>query len=442
MSIAQKQAPSKPKPKVETKTSTAPSPTSQEASKTPVTSSSSNTTVSNTKTETNKTDQLSGQSGQNPLKFNSVDQKDGENVDKPKLPIDPSQPKVPTNTQPPIIPTENPPGTGSGSNPPLKCVTIKCCRMNFTHFNVLNYVTTKIGSPKNLYYSLQANSWNQIEYQLNLTSKIQEYKFIIDNMRLMIKELIMKEKISPLLFRNTDLILHNKRISLEKRIQQNSLTVKYLNDRITKMLVLQNKLKISNSQSSACLEFNGKKVCELIEKGDLFRKKKYYFNQNLFTLTYYYREKAKILNFKRNKNVISFIRHSDIWVKETRTINKKIRDLIFNRAIESVSSKSIVKAIIEDEIKREKRKKNPLQNTYVIQRVVQQQFNHMFNGEVERLIQLSEFKKMRSEYQDTFISKEKEDSVTTEEMISVPSSISKLSDIQLIKLFTSHVKIN
>jgi len=224
--------------------------------------------------------------------------------------------------------------------------------------------------------------------------------------------------------------------------QENSLTLKRVSAEIKTLSSLFIKLNVQATKANACIEFNGKKICGLIQRGDSKGISKYLVFEKGFKMINYYHVPQKITKLQRDRNIISYHRISEHWVRETRKVHKKIRKIVHEKVISKILRDSSIKKVVDEAIEQEEEKKRPLHSSFVVNQIIQKNYKHLYDKVVGKVLRSKKVQEMRTQLKDVLVHTREEDPVRTEEMISVPNALRQLTDHQLASMFVLDLKIN
>jgi hypothetical protein len=376
-----------------------------------------NSTGSGSTTETPK-------DGRPPLVFNGQDPEKSENVRKPE---DPVKPIVPTTLIPPVVPT-------------TQCVRQKCCRFHFTRYTITKHIKNRVEVPRLVYYS-SAAIHQQIQFIHNYTQRVHVFRYIVDHIRLVIKELVINQKLVVSLYQKTDKILQSKKILVEKLIQQKTITTALVDREIAKLRTLLKSLKVDLQDPSACVFVSGKKKCGLIEKQDLLSgESKFYVKDRLFTTVYYVRIPEKIYRIRKDKGYVMFNKRASHWEKRVSRVHLKVRKVVFEAAKTELMKNPSIRSEIAARSKR--RSKNRLSFSSLVIKLFTTKFRREYFSQVLQELRRPKVVALRSRYRDVVYKKVEEPALETQEMVALPGSLQRLSNRRLKEVLSFKIQVD
>jgi len=165
--------------------------------------------------------------------------------------------------------------------------------------------------PYYCYYTTHAViTGDRAAYLSKLLFKIRLLRKTNSHFRLVLKQLVLKQKISKSTFRKIDDIALRKKKELESSIVTKKVSIKKLEKEIQKYKDIMKKLGYEEFKPKICRTIAGKRVCGLSEKTKKSKNSKnksqrVFVVKKLFTKTYYYQRKQKIVGITKKKRLCS-----------------------------------------------------------------------------------------------------------------------------------------
>jgi len=142
----------------------------------------------------------------------------------------------------------------------------------------------------------------------------------------------LKQKISKTTYRKVDDIALRKKKELEASIVTKKVSIKKLEKEIQKYKDIMKKLGYEEFKPKVCRTIAGKRVCGLSEKTKN-KTVRVFVVKKLFTKTYYYQRKPKIVGITKKKKDYVIVKHqSKQWVRKEVKINQTLRSIVLNIA--------------------------------------------------------------------------------------------------------------
>jgi len=135
--------------------------------------------------------------------------------------------------------------------------------------------------PYYCYYSKFAViTGDRAAYLSKLLFKIREYRKTNTHFRLILKQLLIKQKISKEIFKKVDSIEVKKMRDLEVAIVSKKVSIKFIESQIGKYKSIMKKLGYLEYKPKVCRTISGKRVCGLSEKNSKKKLAEYMFPKN------------------------------------------------------------------------------------------------------------------------------------------------------------------
>jgi len=203
------------------------------------------------------------------------------------------------------------------------------------------------------------------------------------------------------------------------------------------------KLDTGLEEPSSCVITGGKRECGLIERQNLLSgDSKFYIRNRLFTTTYYTRVPVRISKITRNNGFVSFTKTQSHWEKRTSRAHPKVRKIVYINARKAFITLPHVNAAIHDFAEKNSKSKSPLTQNAIVLELMTSRFKKEYFGLVKKELLKSQIITMRKQFKDVVLRKEPEHAIVTDEIVSLPRSLSRLGNKKLSQILTYKIQFD
>jgi len=224
--------------------------------------------------------------------------------------------------------------------------------------------------PYYCYYSKFAViTGDRAAYLSKLLFKIREYRKTNTHFRLILKQLLIKQKISKEIFKKVDSIEVKKMRDLEVAIVSKKVSIKFIESQIGKYKSIMKKLGYLEYKPKVCRTISGKRVCGLSEKNSKKKVGRVYVSKKLFTKIIFIQKRAKIIGVSKKTDYVIVKHQSKQWVKKSLRINPSLRSIILNIAFAKLFKQNNINKYVKKTLSKMKKSKRTKLNRYLKQKI-------------------------------------------------------------------------
>ncbi|KAF0981723.1 hypothetical protein FDP41_012380 [Naegleria fowleri] len=252
------------------------------------------------------------------------------------------------------------------------CIFCKCCKSKKITVPVVKHVPQRIYVPYTVWYDPCCKSnvhtseeikeiiEKRYNYILVVRKKITIYRRILVQLRVILKQLLVKNKISPDMFKKADEMARKRKKRLEEQIQDENICLVALDHNIKAVLKLIRQLGFDTHAPAVCVYISGYKRCGL-RPSFVSEVSSSYLKDGVFTKVIYTKIPTSVSDVKKDlaTSTVKFTRRATTWKIQVIKLHRRVRAAVWKSVIKQLAqSNKKVSKIIRKVLKIMKKDKN------------------------------------------------------------------------------------
>ncbi|EFC44285.1 predicted protein [Naegleria gruberi] len=338
------------------------------------------------------------------------------------------------------------------------CVQCKCCKSKKITIPIVKHVPKRVYIPYTVWYDpaffdkVKNNFQTKEEvkiaiekrynYIVVLRKKITIYRRALVNLRIILKQLVIKKKISASMFKKADEMARKRKKLLEEQVKEQTICLTSLDNHIKAIVKLIKQLGYNTHAPAVCAYVAGTKRCGL-RPSFINELVSSYLKDNVFTKIIYTKIPTSVSDIDKDLagQTIRYTRTSATWKVQVIKLNKRVKNAVWKIVLKQVlKNGKKVKRTIKKILKIAKKNKETAirgkkAKKIFIRKVLMRRFRSRVVRAARKALATSEIKQLNEQFKPTSTERVIATRVT-QEIMYLPKDILSQSD-EILKALLS-----
>ena len=233
------------------------------------------------------------------------------------------------------------------------CVLCKCCKSKKITVPIVKHVPERIYTPYIVWYDpaffdkvknnfqtqeeIRAAIEKRYNYILVLRKKTTIYRRALIHLRVVLKQLVLKKKISLEMYKKADEMARKRKKILEEEIKDQVVSFCSIDNHIKAVIKLIKELGFDSHAPATCIYIAGHKRCGL-RPSFVNELASSYLKDGIFTKVIYTKIPTTVTNLKKNlaTQTVTYQRTSATWKVQVIKLHKRVRSAVWKLVIKDL----------------------------------------------------------------------------------------------------------